>query len=84
MLTHHLDKAPTPPPDDDSTQHLLLSDLPDPLGRYEEVKKNPACCGYEMELPPVFDSDGNIVPPPQYQRVIPDGTLVAVHGSMKM
>jgi len=37
-----------------------------------------------MDLPQVFDANGNLVLPTNYRDSIPDGTLVAAFGSMKM
>ena len=37
-----------------------------------------------MDLPPVFDVNGDPILPSQYKNVIPEGTLVAICGSMKM
>ena len=37
-----------------------------------------------MNLPSVFDVNGDLVLPSQYKNVIPEGTLVAIRGSMKM
>ena len=63
---------------------MLFGELPDPCGRYESFKQNAVYCGYEMDLPQVFDADGILVHPTKYEDVIPKGTLVAVRGSMKM
>jgi hypothetical protein len=63
---------------------LLFGELPDPLDRYRSLKANATYYGYEMNIPPVFDVDGNPVFPTEYQNSIPEGTLVAVRGSMKM
>ena len=63
---------------------MLFGELPDPFGRYQSFKANTTYCGYEMDLPPVFDADGDLVLPPQYRDAIPEGTLVAVRGTMKM
>lgn len=48
------------------------------------MKTHHAYRGYEMSVPPVFTADGNIVVPGNYEDAIPDGTLVAVRGKMKM
>ncbi|KAF9652787.1 hypothetical protein BDM02DRAFT_3126222 [Thelephora ganbajun] len=40
--------------------------------------------GYEVDLSPVFDADGNLMFPPQYKDAIPDGIFVVARGSMKM
>lgn len=63
---------------------VIFCELPDPKGRYEALKATPAFHRYEMCVPPVFTADGNIVVPRKYEDMIPDGTLVAVRGKMKM
>lgn len=66
------------------TPKVLFGDLPDPKGRYAALKANPAYNRYEMCIPPVFLDDGSLVVPSMYEELIPDGTLVAVRGKMKM
>jgi hypothetical protein len=39
--------------------------------------------GMEMRVPPVFTADRYIVVPDKYKEMIPDESLVAVHGEMK-
>lgn len=63
---------------------VLFRDLPDPKSRFTELRKSRAYQNYEMCVPPVFTADGNIVFPWKYEDAIPDGTLVAVRGKMKM
>lgn len=84
-LTYRSDEAPAPSPEvDNQNPRMSFGELPDPYGRYESFKKNPIYCGYEMDLPPVFDAGGILVHPTKYNDVIPNDTLVAVRGSMKM
>lgn len=59
-------------------------DLPDPQSRFVELKNTQAYLRYEMCTPPVFTSNGTNVLPWKYEDMIPDGTLVAVRGKMKM
>ena len=54
------------------------------MSRFATLKANQAYQRYEMCIPPVFTSDGKIVLPLKYDEMIPDGTLVAVRGKMKM
>jgi hypothetical protein len=63
---------------------VIFCDLPDPKGRYDRLKATQAFHRYEMSVPPVFTADGNIVVPSNYEESIPDGSLVAVRGKMKM
>jgi hypothetical protein len=37
-----------------------------------------------MNVPPVFKANGNRVHPFQYKSAVPEGTIVAIRGSMKM
>lgn len=37
-----------------------------------------------MSFPPVFNADGDLVIPSEYEGVIPDGTVVVVRGTMRM
>jgi hypothetical protein len=71
-------------PDDSSYFQVLFCDLPDPKGRFKTLKENQAHQRYEMCIPPVYTADGKGVVPSKYEDAIPDGTLVAVHGKMKM
>ena len=48
------------------------------------LKENPTYHPYEMCVPPVSTANGNIVVPWKYEDMIPDGTLVAVRGKMRM
>lgn len=57
---------------------MTFGDLPDPLDRYRCFKENTAYSQYEMNIPPLFLPDGNLVVPFDYKTAIPDGTLVAV------
>ncbi|KAF9782851.1 hypothetical protein BJ322DRAFT_178294 [Thelephora terrestris] len=63
---------------------VKFGDLPDPKNRYARLKAAQTFNRYEMCVPPVFVADGNIVVPSKYEDMIPDGTLVAVRGKMKM
>jgi hypothetical protein len=63
---------------------ISLFDLPDPKGRYTMLKGSQTYSRYEMCIPPVFTPDGKMVVPSKYEEMIPDGTLVAVRGGMKM
>ena len=84
-LTRHQDEPPTPSPEDgNSVPRLTVRDLPDPLNRYESFKTNAIQSGYEMDIPQVLDSNGNLVLPTEYKDCIPEGTLIAATGSMKM
>jgi hypothetical protein len=71
-------------PDDEENPRVLFSELPDPLGRYQALKANDAHRRYEMNVPPVFKANGNRVHPFQYKSAVPEGTIVAIRGSMKM
>ena len=66
------------------SHRVLFRDLPDPKDRFTELKKIQAYQRYEMRVPPVFTADGQLVIPSKYEEMIPDGTLVAVRGKMKM
>jgi hypothetical protein len=70
--------------DDPVNPRVFFGGLPDPLGRYRALKMNESHSRYEMCVPPVFDAQGNRVLPAQYKTAIPNGTIVAVRGSMKM
>ena len=63
---------------------MIFNDIPDPNGRYRNLKANNAYRRYEMIVPPVFEDNGRRVHPSQYKSTIPEGTIVAVRGSMKM
>ena len=63
---------------------VVFRDLPDPKARYATLKGNPTFQRYEMVIPPIFKANGNLVVPGAYEDVIPDGTLVAVRGKLKM
>jgi len=63
---------------------VSFGDLPDPVGRYANLKNNETYRRYQMCIPPVFDIDNNLVEPSKYKDTIPDGTLVAVRGKLKM
>ena len=63
---------------------VLFSKLADPKGRYTLLKATQAYLRYEMCVPLVFTDGGDIVVPSNYEEMIPDGTLVAVRGKMKM
>ena len=63
---------------------MLFGKLEDPADRYKLFKTNTAYAGCEMNIPPVFDVNGNYILPSRYETAIPDGTLVAVRGLMKM
>ena len=81
----HPDKAPEPSPEDeDMGPSVTFGSLLDQLGRYESFKKNTIYRGYKMDVPPVFTDDGNIVLPSDYKTAIPNDTVVAIRGSMKM
>jgi len=49
-----------------------------PKGQTGEWLRSPC-----LDIPPVFDTDGDIIRPTEYESTIPDCTLVAVRGSMK-
>ena len=63
---------------------ILFGDLPDPKNRYVVLKANQNFRRFEMCIPPVYLDDGSLVMPSTYEDSIPDGTLVAVRGKMKM
>ena len=65
-------------------ERVLFRDLPDPKNRFAALKTTQAYQHYEMCIPPVFAADGEIILPWKYEEIIPDGTLVAVRGKMKM
>ena len=67
-----------------SSSCRVFYDLPDPQGHYTMLKATQAYRRYEMCIPPVFTADGNTVVPEEYKDKIPNGTLVAVRGKMKM
>ena len=69
---------------DPANPRVFFGELPDPLGRYRVLKMNESYLRYEMIVPPVFDAEGHRVIPGQYRTAIPNGTIVAVRGSMKM
>ena len=48
------------------------------------MKANESYSRYEMCVPPVFDAQGHRILPALYKTAIPNGTIVAVRGSMKM
>ena len=52
--------------------------------RFAMLGSNPLYHRFEMCFPPVSTANGNVVLPSQYENMIPDGTMVAVHGKMKM
>ena len=70
--------------DDPANPRVFFSALPDPLGRYRVLKANESYSRYEMCVPPVFDAQGHRILPALYKTAIPNGTIVAVRGSMKM
>jgi len=63
---------------------ITFGDLPDPTERYSNLKVNEAYRRYQMCIPPVFDINNNLVEPLKYRDMIPDGSLVAVRGKLKM
>lgn len=63
---------------------ITFGDLPDPSGRYRALKENDTYRRYQMCIPPVFDINNRIVEPSKYEETIPDGSLVAVRGKLKM
>ena len=67
-----------------ASSRILFCNLPDPQSRFVALRASPAYHRYEMCVPHVFTADGNIVVPWEYENMIPDGTLVTVHGKMKM
>ena len=69
---------------DGAAPRVTFGSLPDPAGRYSSLKENEAYRRYQMCILPVFDIDGNIVEPSKYKDAIPDGSLVAVRGKLKM
>jgi len=66
------------------TRERFFGGLPDPLGQYRVLKMNETYLHYEMSVPPVFDAQGYHILPAEYRTAIPDSTIVAVRGSMKM
>ena len=81
------DSTPAPLSEDDdhpANPRVFFGGLPDSLGRYRVLKMNESYSRYEMSVPPVFDAQGHRVLPAQYRTVIPNGTIVAIRGSMKM
>lgn len=85
ILIRNPAKPPTPSPEDGrSGPFLTIGELPDPDDRYKSIKSNASICGYEMDLPQVFDTEEDLVLPPDYKYSIPGGTLVAVRGSMQV
>jgi hypothetical protein len=81
-----LDSTPAPSSEDDdpANPRVFFGRLPDPLGRYRVLKTNESYSRYEMCVPPVFDAQGRRVLPELYKAAIPNGTIVAVRGSMRM
>ena len=80
------DNAPAPSSEDDdpANPRVFFSGLPDPLGRYRILKANESYSRYKMCVPPVFDAQGRRVLPALYRTAVPNGSIVAVRGSMKM
>ncbi|KAF9782686.1 hypothetical protein BJ322DRAFT_166115 [Thelephora terrestris] len=76
--------TPSSANDDEEDPHVLFGGIPDPLDRYRALKANNAYCRFEMIVPPVFEANGRRVHPTQYKSAIPEGTIVAIRGSMKM
>ncbi|KAF9779875.1 hypothetical protein BJ322DRAFT_1113194 [Thelephora terrestris] len=83
-LSLNPNSTPSSPDDDEGDPRVLFSDIPDPLGRYRGLKANNAYRRYEMVVPPVFEANGRRVHPSQYKTSIPEGTVIAIRGSMKM
>ena len=85
-LPFNSDSTPTPSSEDDdpANPRVFFGGLSDPLGRYRVLKMNESYLHYEMCVPPVFDAKGRRVLPARYGTAIPNGTIVAVRGSMKM
>jgi hypothetical protein len=83
-LNPHGTPAASSEDNDPANPRVFFGGLPDPLGRYRVLKMNETYSRYEMCVPPVFDAEGRRVPPALYRTAIPDGTIVAVRGSMKM
>jgi hypothetical protein len=81
VLIFHLDKPPTPSPENNDPGRLLLGELPDPENRFSQLS---SFHSYEMMVPPVFDADGELILPADYKDSIPQGTLVAIRGTMRM
>ena len=63
---------------------VTFGDLPDKLGQYTDLRKNESYVCYQMCVPPVFDLNNHLTNPLEYQDKIPNGTLVIVHGNLKM
>ena len=70
--------------EDPASPRVLFRDLPDPKGRFTVLRNTQTYQRYEMCIPPVFTANGKNVVPWKYENMIPDGTLVAVRGKMKM
>jgi len=85
VLTSHSDEPPTPSPEDgDLGPHLVLRDLPDLRGWYQQFKNNHMQARFKMDIPQVFNADGSLLLLTEYRNSIPDGTLVVATGLMKM
>jgi len=64
---------------------IHFCDLTDPQSRFMALKASTAYHNYEMCIPPVFTADRlKTVVPWEYQDMIPNETLFAVRGKMKM
>ena len=63
---------------------VFFGGLQDPLGRYRVLRMNESYSRCEMCVPPDFDAQGHRVLPALYRTAVPDGTIVAVWGSMTM
>lgn len=87
-VTSHLRAPPNAVPsdlkDDEGNPRVFFGDVPNPRDRYRVLKGNPAYRRCEMAIPPVFEADGTRIHPFHYRAAIPEGTIVAARGTMKM
>lgn len=70
--------SPSPSPTKKTTGMTLLTDLPDPQGRYDGLAKSYNLSGVTIHYPDVRDHHGKIIPPSEYGMKINDGDIVEV------
>jgi hypothetical protein len=69
---------------DDVTAQPLLSDLPDPLGRYSSLITQYNLRDATVVAPNIRDGGGNLIRPQEYNMKIATGDVVVVECLLKL